>query len=75
MSCIAEGCGRRTDKDAVQFLYVALGSVKEVESRLLLAKEFKYLDESRLAELEKELDKISRMLMGFVNYVSRHGEK
>lgn len=69
-SNIAEGCGRRTDKDLIQFLYIALGSIKEVESQLFIAKEFGYLDESRLNELGKELDEIGKMLMGFINYVS-----
>ena len=33
-SNIAEGCGRRTGKDFVQFLHTAMGSLKEVESQL-----------------------------------------
>ncbi len=37
-SNIAEGCGRSTQPDFKRFLYQALGSAKEVECQLLLAK-------------------------------------
>jgi len=70
-SNIAEGCGRRTNKDMIQFLYVALGSVNEVVTQLYIAKEFEYIDESELVELNGELDEIGKMLMGLIDYVSR----
>jgi len=70
-SNIAEGCGRKTNKDFVNFLYIALGSLKEVESQLFIAKEFGYLGEDKLSELDGELNEIGKMLMGFINYISR----
>ena len=69
-SNIAEGCGRRTSKDTIQFLYIALGSVNEVESQLCIAKEFGYLGDDVLKEVSNELREIGKMLMGFVNYIS-----
>jgi len=72
-SNIAEGCGRRTDKDTIKFLYIALGSAKEVQSQLYIAKEFGYLDDDILKELDIELEEISKMIMGFANYI--FGEK
>ena len=74
-SNIAEGCGRRTDKDFVQFLYVAMGSIREVESQLFIARELDYLDEESLVDMERELDKLGKMLMGFINYISKGGNK
>ncbi len=68
-SNIAEGCGRRTEKDVIQFLYIALGSVNEVESQLYVAKEFGYLGDDVLDELTNELREIAKMLMGFVGYI------
>jgi len=73
-SNIAEGCGRRTDKDTIQFLYIAMGSVKEVQSQLYISKEFGYLSESLLKELDDELEEISKMVMGFVNYISKENK-
>lgn len=68
-SNIAEGCGRRTDKDTVQFFYVALGSLNEVESQLCIAKEFGYVDDEKLKEVCVELREISKMLMGLIDYI------
>jgi len=70
-SNVAEGCGRRTNKDMAQFLYVALGSVNEVVTQLYIAKEFGYINEDELRELNNELDEIGKMLMGLIDYVSR----
>ncbi|QFR42541.1 four helix bundle protein [Sulfurimonas xiamenensis] len=42
-SNIAEGQNRNTDKEFVQFLYIALGSASEVETQLLIAKRLNYL--------------------------------
>jgi len=69
-SNIAEGCGRRTDKDFVNFLHIAMGSIREVESQLFISKELGYLDNIKLIELEKELDSLGKKLMGFINYIS-----
>ena len=69
-SNIAEGCGRNTKRDTVNFLYIALGSLKEVNSQLYIAREFGYIDEKDLNELDNELEEIGKMLMGFIGYVS-----
>jgi four helix bundle protein len=43
MANIAEGQGRRTDKDFANFLNIALGSVAETKSHLYLALDLGYL--------------------------------
>ena len=40
---IAEGAGRATPKELVHFLSFSLGSAYELETELLLAKEFNYI--------------------------------
>jgi len=74
-SNIAEGCGRYTNKDTIRFLYISMGSIKEVESQLFIAKEFGYLGEEDLSNLEKELDEVSKLLMGFIGYISNYEKK
>ncbi len=66
---IAEGCGRRTSKDFVQFLHNAMGSVKEVESELLVAKRLGYLKDAN--ELFAELEEIGKMINGLMRHVSK----
>jgi len=69
-SNIAEGCGRRTSKDFVGFLHNASGSVKEVESQLLVAGRLGYLKGYEVDKLVKELDEIGKMLNGLIAHVS-----
>ena len=45
-SNIAEGAARKSTKELVQFLYIALGSLAEVETQLELAHELGYIDKS-----------------------------
>ncbi len=53
-SNIAEGCGRRTSKDFAQFLYNAMGSIKEVESQIFVAKDLNYLTNNEADEIYEE---------------------
>src|SRR5690554_2721254 len=52
-SNIAEGAARQTDKEFVQFLYIARGSLMEVDTQLLIAVELKFLEEEDFEELIK----------------------
>ena len=47
-SNIAEGAARNSNKEFLQFLYIALGSAAEIETQLLLAKRLKFLKEDNL---------------------------
>lgn len=64
-SNIAEGSGRGSVKDFSQFLSIATGSAYELETQLILAAEFGYLDETRLQSVLDELAELQRMLYGF----------
>ena len=66
-SNIAEGQGRRTTKDFVNFLYVALGSRNEAETQLLIAFRLGYLDEARCNELLSLSAEVGRLINGLVN--------
>lgn len=68
-SNIAEGCGRRTNKDCVLFLHHAMGSLKEVECQVILAFELKYLEKDVYSELNGDILVLSRKLFGFINYI------
>ena len=69
-SNIAEGCGRRTSKDYIQFLHNAMGSVKEVESELFVAEKLGYIKMIDIEKILKELDEIGKMIGGVIRHVS-----
>ena len=64
-SNIAEGCGRGTDRQLVQFLDVAHGSACELETQLYLAFDLKYLSEPTHLSALNEVNAIQKMILGF----------
>jgi four helix bundle protein len=69
-SNIAEGAARAHSKEFVQFLYVSLGSVSEVETQLEIAFRLQYIDS--IALQMNTLDRIRRMLIGLIKRVTRN---
>ncbi len=63
MANIAEGFGRRSDKEFANFLNMAHGSVSEVQSHLYVALDLNYIDQASFAELYDLLTEISRMTL------------
>jgi four helix bundle protein len=70
-SNIAEGFERNTDKEFVHFLYIAKGSAGEVRSQLYLAMDLNYLGQELFSELVAEVSEISKLLSGFIKYLSK----
>ncbi len=69
MSNIAEGYGRRSDKDFAHFLDVAKGSSLEVQSLLYIALDVGYIRESDFERLYKLADQTAAMITGFASYL------
>ena len=63
---IAEGCGRDTQNELRRFLYVAVGSARELDYHLLLAHDLNYLSAEAHGELLQDLDEIQRMLNALI---------
>ncbi len=61
---IAEGAGRSTDAELVRFLDIAEGSAFELETWLLLAEKFSYMNEEQSNLLFVNVREIQRMLAG-----------
>ena len=68
-SSIAEGAARDSQKEFLRFLSIAIGSLAEMESQVLIAKSLKFLDAEN--HLSKEIEQICRMLHGLINGVKR----
>ena len=61
---IAEGAGRKSDKEFLHFLSNAQGSASEVETELLIAFRLGYLQDATHEHLCRSLDEIGRMITG-----------
>jgi four helix bundle protein len=70
-SNIAEGAARESRKEFAQYLYIALGSLSEVETQILLAKDLFGCDPG---DLEESLDRVRKMLIGLIKSLPRKAE-
>ena len=66
-SNIAEGAARKNDKEFIQFLYIALGSLAEVETQYLIAFRLGYIIED--SDIEKEIEEVRKPIVGLRNYL------
>ena len=65
-SNIAEGYGRGTNKDLLHFLYISLGSSNELETQLLLSREFTYLSDDDASMLLQQNEQVNKMLSSLI---------
>ena len=66
-SNIAEGAGRDTDKQFLQFLHIALASSFEFETQLIVAKNLEYISNENYEVVFVELRHIQNMLIKLIN--------
>ena len=66
-SNIAEGAARNSDKEFIQFLYIALGSLAEVETQVIIAEKLGYLNDAD--DLFKKMSSIKQMLLGLIRHL------
>jgi len=68
-SNIAEGKGRLSDRDRTHFYLQARGSLLELETQTLIARELNYLSMAESEALVHETEEIGRMLNGLVQAI------
>tara|TARA_R110000868_G_scaffold52221_4_gene165228 strand:- start:11856 stop:12209 length:354 start_codon:yes stop_codon:yes gene_type:complete len=67
-SNIAEGCGRRTSADTIQFLHISRGSLFELETQLYLALDQEYLTKENFTIILNQIYSCKKLLNGFIKY-------
>ena len=65
-SNIAEGYGRKTIPDYVRCLYIAYGSICELETQTLLSGDLQYLNNEDQVVLLDKIKEVERMLMALI---------
>ncbi len=63
-SNIAEGQGRQSTRDFLNFLSIARGSLQEAETQILVSERLKYLDQVKTGQLIDLVGDIGRLLNG-----------
>ncbi len=69
MANIAEGFGRRSDKEFANFLNMAHGSVAETQSHLYVALDLAYIEQDSFTKLNELLDEVSRMTLALAQHL------
>lgn len=70
-SNIAEGQGRSTTRDFLNFLPIATGSLKEVETQVLISQRLGYLNEPQTSKLLGLTTEVARVMSGLTNSLRR----
>ncbi len=65
-SNLAEGFGRQSYKEKVQFYYQAQGSLIELKNQILIAKDVGYLTRNNLNQLVEQANAAHRLLQGLI---------
>ncbi|MEA5625225.1 four helix bundle protein [Nostoc sp. UHCC 0251] len=66
-SNIAEGYGRRSKSEYIQFLHIALGSLRELDTQLIIAKEVDLADKNLFTPLLNEVEEMQSILVASLN--------
>jgi len=66
-SNVAEGFSRQGFKEKLQFYYMALGSITELQNQLLIAKDLKYLNQTEYNKIAKQVISVHKLLNSFVS--------
>lgn len=70
-SNIAEGKGRRSRKEYLQFLFKARGSLFEVETQLEISNNLGYIASDQYVAIKEQSGSVARVLSGLITAVER----
>ena len=70
-SNIAEGFSRNSNKEKIQFYYMALGSLTEVQNQLLVAKDLGYISQLRFNEIASQTVVTSKLINGLIKSIKQ----
>ncbi len=66
-SNIAEGQARKAPAEFRHFLHIALGSLAELDTQLVLAQEFGYLNGEDMADVDQQIQSLRMKLYALMN--------
>ena len=66
---IAEGCSRNSEVEFKRFLEIAMGSLFEVETQLIIAQELKFIEAEELEIIFTLIQKEAKMINSLINKI------
>lgn len=70
-SNIAEGFSRQGLKEKIQFYYVSLGSVTELQNQLLISRDLGYINNSQFNDLANKTIEVHKLLNGLIKSLKK----
>ena len=65
-SNIAEGFSRQSYKEKIQFYFVSLGSVTELQNQILIAKDVNYINKEQFQYIAEQSVKVHKIINGLI---------
>lgn len=75
VSNIAEGFGRQSYKEKVQFYSIAQGSNLEIQSQMLVARDLGFLKEKDFQEIANQSIAVGKLLSGLIRATKNYSAK
>lgn len=69
ISNIAEGFARSSDREFVRFLWIAKGSIAEIQSQLYIALDRGYVAQNDFNQLYEKAEEVAKLISGFITYL------
>lgn len=70
-SNIAEGWGRESSKNYLQFLRISRGSLMETETLLEISKNLKYINDKDFKIISDNIEEVSKILQGLIKSIQQ----
>jgi len=71
-SNISEGFSRNSDREKLNFFYIALGSLTEVQNQLLIARDLGYMSKESFKELASQTVIVSKLINELIKSLKKH---
>ena len=65
-SNIAEGYGRKTTADYIRILYISYGSICELETQILLARDLRFIEKREVDVILSDIAEVERLLKALI---------
>ena len=72
MGNIPEGLVRRSNREFIQFLFIAMSSAAELQSHMYVALDQNYISNNQFHDIYQQADKTAKMISGLINYLRKN---